>query len=126
MADDGTVEGAGMYLEGNILYDIELLVRNQTSSLVTFTNNLMPLPWAGPGGNNVNLDPLFVRVPVFNETTNFNSWEEAQVMKQWLSLRTGSPAVGTGPNGLDKGGVIRLGASISGEPVGRTPSSQAT
>jgi hypothetical protein len=38
----------------------------------------------------------------------------------------GSPALGTGPNGRDQGGVISLGASISGEPVGTTSQTAAT
>ena len=81
-----------MYLEGNILYDIENLVREQRSATVTFSNNLMSLPWNGPGGGNTtNADPLFKHVPQMAETY-FTSWEAAQVMKEWLSLRTGSPA----------------------------------
>jgi len=34
-------------------------------------------------------------------------------------LQPGSPAIGTGPNGLDMGALVPVGASISGEP--RTP-----
>ena len=33
-----------------------------------------------------------------------------------LRRAPGSPAIGTGPNGRDQGGVVPLGASISGEP----------
>src|SRR5204862_1614763 len=51
LADTGTVEGAGVYLEGNIIEDAEKLTRNVTTALVTFTNNLMPFAWSGPGGN---------------------------------------------------------------------------
>ncbi len=58
VADEGTAQAAGMYLEGNIMYDVEQLVRNQTTAVVTFTNNLMPLPWAGPGGDNASADPM--------------------------------------------------------------------
>ncbi len=125
MADDGTAEALGMYLEGNIMYDVENLVRNQTASLVTFSNNIMPLAWSGPGGGNQNVDPLFQHVPQLSETV-FTNWAQAQVMKQWLSLRAGSPAAGTGPSGLDQGAIIPMGVAISGEPVGATASSTAT
>ena len=40
-------------------------------------------------------DPLFRHTPQLSETTGFTSWAEAQVLKDWFSLRTGSPAVGT-------------------------------
>ncbi|HEU0008395.1 MAG TPA: lamin tail domain-containing protein, partial [Verrucomicrobiae bacterium] len=156
LADDGTVQGAGMYLEGNIILDAENLTRNVTTALVTFTNNIIyqlaGAPWAGPGGNNVNSDPLLTQIPPFSVTSNFTSWAAAQVMWEYFSLRAGSPAFGTGPNGRDKGGVavsgsgFRVpgsgnselgtlnselhgplrGASISGEPVGATRSTTAT
>ncbi|MBN2508107.1 MAG: lamin tail domain-containing protein [Verrucomicrobia bacterium] len=130
MADEGTDEGAGMYLEGNIIADAEALVRNQSASLVTFTNNLIHqldgTPWTGPGGNNVTADPLFHHMPVLAETTNFNVWADAQIMWQWLSLQPGSPALAAGPNGRDLGGVIPPGASVSGEPISPTPWTSAT
>lgn len=116
LADDGTTEGVGYYLEGNIIDDAEKLVRNQTSGVVTFTNNLMSLPWSGPGGNNTQASPLFYYVPELNETY-FSNWADAQVLKQWFRLQPGSPALGTGPNGVDKGALIPYGVSISGEPT---------
>ncbi|MBI4661907.1 MAG: lamin tail domain-containing protein [Verrucomicrobia bacterium] len=124
-SDPGAAEGAGLYLEGNIIYDAEKLTRNLRSANVTFTNNLMPFEWTGPGGNNLKADPMFQHLPQLSETTNFTSWSEAQVMRDWLKLRTGSPARATGPNGRDEGGVIPIGVSISGEPVGVTPSANA-
>lgn len=118
-ADDGTAEGAGMYLEGNIIYDAENLTRNLTTAMVTFTNNLMPFVWTGPGGANSTNDPMFKHVPQLSETM-FTNWADAQIMRDWLSLLSGSPAIGAGPNGRDLGGVIPLGASISGQPSGTT------
>lgn len=125
MADVGTAEGAGFHLEGNILHDIEALVQNQAASVVTFSNNLMQLPWAGPGGGNFSADPRFKYVPQISETMNFTSWQQAQVVKDWFSLRSGSPAHRTGPNGGDLGGLIPSGVSISGEPIGTTRSRNA-
>ncbi len=119
LEDAGVAEAAGMYLEGNIIYDAEKLVRNLTNAIVTLTNNLMPFPWSGPGGGNSTQNPLLKRIPLVSETY-FTNWAEAQVLRDWFSLQSNSPAIGTGPNGRDKGGVIPLGASISGEPVGTT------
>jgi hypothetical protein len=122
-----TTMGAGCYLEGNIIIDSKQLVRNYSApqTLVTFTNNLMPLIWSGPGGNNSTNDPMLQYIPSPAET-QFSSWEEAQIMWNWFSLRSGSPAFGAGPNGRDVGGVIPTGVSISGEPADITGSRDAT
>ena len=96
MADEGTAEGAGFHLEGNVIYDAEKLVRLQTTSLVTFTNNLMQLPWTGPGGGNFSAEPRFKYVPQLSETTNITTWQQGQALKDWFSLQSGSPARGAG------------------------------
>jgi hypothetical protein len=147
LADDGFSEDLGMYLEGNIIADAEKLMRFHTNSIVTYTNNIIAtngnwttnLLWTGPGGNNSTNDPLFktarfvagtgwmvgsTNLNVF--TSNMTSWAQAQVLWDWFSLKTNSPASGTGPNGLDKGGVINIGASVSGAPSGTTSQSNAT
>ncbi|MEO6035272.1 MAG: thrombospondin type 3 repeat-containing protein, partial [Verrucomicrobiota bacterium] len=125
MSDDGFPEGAGMYLEGNIIFDVEKLLRFYTNSIVTFTNNQMQLPWTGPGGNNSTADPLFNHTPLLSETV-FTNWAQAQIMRTWLGLQTNSPAIGTGPSGRDKGGIVSAGASISGEPGSVTNQTNAT
>ncbi|MBI5384326.1 MAG: lamin tail domain-containing protein [Verrucomicrobia bacterium] len=142
LADVNTAEGAGLHFEGNIIDDAEQLVYGRTNAVVTFTNNLISrlagAAWTGPGGNNGTNDPLFKYVPAVTETSNFTSWASAQVLWDWFSLRTGSPAVGAGPNGRDQGAVASApsplggeragvrGASISGEPIGTTPLTSAT
>ncbi|MFO1512112.1 MAG: lamin tail domain-containing protein [Verrucomicrobiota bacterium] len=130
VADAGIAEGAGMYLEGNIISDAEALVRGRTNAIVTLTNNLIyqlaGSSWSGPGGNNATNAPLFQYAPQLADTTNFDSWAAAQVMKDWFSLRSGSPAIGAGPNARDQGGVVPLGASIAGEPVATTAATSAT
>jgi hypothetical protein len=139
-----TLQGAGMYLEGNIILDAENLTRNVTTALVTYTNNIIRqltgATWTGDGGNNADVDPLFKHLPQYSDTTNFTSWAAAQVMREWFSLQAGSPARGAGPNGRDLGAVQQraagilpaeagqdarptLGASISGEPVGTSSTS---
>jgi hypothetical protein len=126
LSDNGAEEGAGMYLEGNIIYDIEAMTRNQVNAIITLSNNLLPVAWSGPGGNNtVGADPLFNHLPEMWETY-FTSWEGAQKMKQWLAVQEGSAAKATGHNGLDKGAAQHLGISISGEPDALTSRTAAT
>jgi hypothetical protein len=81
--------------------------------------------WSGPGGANAIANPLFKHVPVPSETY-FTNWAQAQIMKDWLSLQTNSPALGAGPNGRDQGAIVPFGASISGEPTGTTAANNAT
>ena len=117
----------GFYLEGNIIVDAEQLVRSYDAqqTTVTFHNNILPMPWTGPGSGNAVLDPMLKHIPQVSET-HFTSWEQAQVLRDWFSLQPGSPARGTGPNGTDKGGVIPLGVSISGTPRDITSLTTAT
>jgi len=119
--------GAGFYLEGNVIVDAEQLVRsyNPAKSIVTLNNNILPMPWDGPGTGNVVVDPQLKYVPQVSETY-FTSWEEAQVLRDWFSLQPGSFARGTGPNGTDMGGVIPLGVSVWGEPSDTTSMTSAT
>jgi hypothetical protein len=115
-ADDGTSEGAGAYFEGNLIHDIEQLARNLLSAQLTFTNNVLPLRWIGPGGGNTTAHPLLVHIPDMAET-RFSSWEEAQIMRRWLSLQPGSPGISTGPNGLDRGAIIPAGIALAHVPA---------
>jgi hypothetical protein len=122
-----TTFGAGFYLEGNIIVDAEQLVRNYDAgqTTVTFRNNLLPFAWTGPGSGNSTNDVRLKYIPQVSET-QFASWDQAQVMRDWFSLRPGSPALGAGPNGVDLGALIPEGASISGEPPAQTPATSAT
>jgi len=119
--------GRGYYVEGNIIFDASKLVRNYDAAqtTVTFNNNIVPMAWSGPGTNNVVANPLFKHVPTLAETV-FTNWAGAQIYWDWFSLLPGSPGIGTGPNGQDKGAVIRSGASISGEPVAATYATNTT
>ncbi|MEW6156460.1 MAG: lamin tail domain-containing protein [Verrucomicrobiota bacterium] len=123
--DEGATEGAGMYLEGNIIFDAEQLTRNLVAARVTFTKNLMPFPWSGPGGGNFSGDPKFKYVPRFEETF-FTTFDGAQILREWFSLQPSSPARASGLNGADRGGVVPLGATIAGEPSEVTNASTAT
>lgn len=125
MADEGKKEAAGMYLEGNIVVDAEQLVRFLTNARVTFTNNILPLPWAGLGGGNRVMNPMLRHVPSVGET-QFKTWEEAQVMWEWLALMPGSPAIGMGFDGRELGASGRFGAAVWGEPFPVTASHRAS
>jgi hypothetical protein len=122
-----TAFARGLYLEANIIWDIEQLVRNYdpTGTVVTLNNNIVSLPWAGPGTNNNMVDPMFSHIPQLSETA-FTSWSQAQIMRTWLELLPGSPALGAGPNQRNQGGVIPLGASLAGEPPSQTTDTSAT
>jgi hypothetical protein len=88
-------------------------------------NNILPMAWAGPGTSNVVTNPLLRHIPTLAETV-FTNWAGAQIYREWFSLQPGSPGIGTGPNGQNKGGVIPLGASISGEPPATTDRTNIT
>jgi hypothetical protein len=117
----------GCYLEANIVVDTEQLVRNYdpAETTVTLNNNILPLTWTGPGTNNLIANPLLTHIPTLAETA-FTSWSQAQIMRTWFAPQPGSPALGTGPNGQNKGGVIPIGISIHGEPAGTTSQTGAT
>jgi hypothetical protein len=123
-----TTFARGFYVEGNIIVDASQLVRNYTNpsqTTVTFNNNIVPTAWTGPGTNNTVTNPLLRHIPALSETV-FTNWSGAQIYREWFSLQTNSPAIATGLNGRDKGAVIPLGASISGEPPSSTSQTNAT
>ncbi|MBL9139503.1 MAG: lamin tail domain-containing protein, partial [Verrucomicrobiales bacterium] len=124
-ADEGTTEGAGMVLAGNIIVDAEKLTRDMGDAAVVFSDNLLPLPWAGPGTGNSLADPMLRKVPSLNDTF-FDSFEAAQVLREWLAPAEGSPAIRSGLNRQNRGGVVPLGVWISGEPEGTTADTTAT
>jgi len=122
-----TTFGEGVYLEGNIIADVEQLARNyeKGETIVTFVNNILPSAWDGPGGGNTVGDPKLKHIPQLSET-QFTNWAGAQILREWFSLQPGSPAIGTGPNERDQGGVIARGVSVSGEPRDTTEQTSAT
>ncbi len=111
----GLPGGAGADLDGNIFWDLDdnRLVSNFTNGTpLTVRRSIVPgTNW--PGEGNVSLDPRFVNVDPATIT--------CLTIAQDFGLRPGSPALGTGPNGLDMGAIVPAGASISGEPASPTP-----
>ena len=115
--------GAGAYIAGNILWDAPALAVNYNASNLTviFENNLLPSQWSGPGSNNVVADPLLDLSLISNPLTA--GW---RAVKAALTPKAGSPALGTGLGGFDKGGLNPRGLLVWGEPVGATPLTSAT
>ncbi|NQU20500.1 MAG: lamin tail domain-containing protein, partial [Candidatus Nealsonbacteria bacterium] len=122
-ARDGQWQGDGAYLDGNIFYNVDRLFENPDPaghpSVVTVNNSIIypvPLgetvPWTGTG--NLNVDP---------QLRNTTGVTDPRIDFQLL---LNSPAVGTGPNGQDMGGLVPGGATISGEPPAVTTETSAT
>ncbi len=112
----GIDPGLGADLDGNIILHTPRLFENQTNGFQNVTVNRCILPASWPGTGNLVADPLLTR-------TNGVTW---QTIRSDFRLLAGSPALGTGPNGLDRGALVPAGASISGEPVSPTPVTTAT
>src|SRR6185369_10618299 len=113
-----TTGGAGALLEGNIIFNVPQLLENYTNAVMSVTLNqcVLPAAWGGAGTGNVVGDPQLL------QTSNV-TW---QTITNDFRLRSGSPAVGTGPNGLDIGALVPAGASLAGEPISPTPLTSAS
>ncbi len=109
-----TAFARGMYLENNIISDIEELVRNYDAAqtTVTLSNNVIPISWTGPGASNLVTGPIFMHTPSVAET-QFTNWTGAQVLREWLKLQTNSPGVAAGWEGTDQGAYDMPGARVS-------------
>jgi hypothetical protein len=112
--------GRGVLMNGNIMWDLR-----STIPFFAFTNGVMFMVANDNiiqgtnmnfGGNSTN-DPMFV------------NWQTPLTylnIRSNLALLPGSPAIGTGPNGLDRGALVPAGPSISGEPPTFTTNTSAT
>jgi hypothetical protein len=119
----GVSSGKLADLDGNIIWDVTAarLANAFTNPPAQFLVNRSilpgPLPAGASGGGNVIEDPRFVGYPGTLTVEN---------IRAALALRPGSPALGTGPNGLDMGALVPAGASISGVPRSPTFHTSAT
>ena len=106
--------GKGADLVGNIFWDYKQVFENQfaqqgeTDPQITLNRNLVDESVHYLGENNIDADPQFI-----DPDKNFY-------------LQPTSPAIGSGPNGLDMGAYVPAGASISGEPLDSTTATSAT
>jgi len=92
--------GKGAYLDGNIFWNNNELFKHleQATGEVVINRSIVPEEFIGLGQDNIDADPVFV-----DSGTDFR-------------LKAGSPAIGTGPCGLDMGAYVPAGAAICGEP----------
>ncbi|HEV8293514.1 MAG TPA: hypothetical protein VGP94_16375, partial [Tepidisphaeraceae bacterium] len=96
--------GKGAYLDGNIFVNTPTLFSDfQASTQIVVNRSVVPATEVGRGVGNTSGDPRVVN-PAGGD----------------FSLRPGSVAIDSGPNGLDMGAVVPVGASISGEPAATT------
>jgi len=94
-----TSPGLGAYLDGNIFWDMSLLFDEVTDATdLAVNHSIIPSEFHYLGQGNIDADPLFV-----DPNDDFN-------------LKLVSPAIGTGPWGLDMGAYVPSGAAICGEP----------
>lgn len=115
--------GGGAIYEGNIAYDLDPIIAanpfplyDPASSFFVVSHSLTQgTNW--PGDGNLSSDPMFV---------NLSGPMTAANIRSNLALLAGSPAIGTGPNGLDMGALVPAGASISGAPSEPTTNTTAT
>ena len=115
--------GAGTYIAHNVIWDAPALTANYnpTNYTVIFDDNILPLPWNGSGSNNMVRDPMLNLGLITNVATA--DWK---TVKAALTPQPGSPALGTGLGGHDKGGLKPLGVLVYGEPSGVTRATSAT
>src|SRR5262249_4313307 len=107
--------GSGMYAANNIIYDCSVLHRfyNAANHTVIMDNNILSVPWSGPGSGNQVIDPK-LNLGVLNGTAPTNA-TLAQV-RLAAQLLPGSPAIGAGFGGLNLGGLQPHGIVIAGAP----------
>jgi len=123
LANAAETPAAGGNVQGNIVWDSAALVRRYNAALTNLqlNDNLLPVAWTGPGANNVVADPVLKLALITTPTTA----NDAQVRAAFVP-DIGSPAIATGPFGLDKGALVPAGIAIGGVPVSPTPGSSAT
>ncbi|MBE3098266.1 MAG: lamin tail domain-containing protein [Planctomycetes bacterium] len=122
-ARSGQWQAGGVYLDGNIFQDVSLMFENPDwaghpvpieMDRCLFPDTGETVHWTGTG--NSNEDPRLAGVAGIDlAQVNANTIE---AFRSAFDLRPGSPAIGAGPNGVDIGGRVAQGASVSGEPVG--------
>ncbi len=124
VAPDASI-GSGMYAAYNIIYDCSVLHRlyDPAHHTVIMDNNILSVPWTGPGSGNQVVDPR-LNLSSLNGIAPTNvTVAQLRVAAQLLP---GSPAIRAGFGGLNLGGLQPHGIGISGEPVGTTTSTSAT
>jgi len=95
----GSTPGLSAYLNGNIFWNNAAEFQNVAGQVqLVIDHSILPAQWHSYGVGNIDADPLFV-----DAGTDFH-------------LKAGSPAIGTGPCGMDMGAFVQAGAAVCGEP----------
>ncbi len=116
--DPGTTAGAGMVLEGNLIYSPVPIARNLSgASTVTLNNNLLSAAWTGAGGGNVVTGALLAGPLEIPTPEPWNYQGVSAEIRARVKPIAQSPARRTGPNGTDKGATRPRGVSLSGLPT---------
>ena len=111
----GAAPARAVWLDGDIFWHHPVVMANLDTNLLTqgalevrVDHSILPQPGPWSGVGNSDEDPRFV-----NPTNDFH-------------LRAGSPALGSGPFGLDMGALVSAGARVTGEPSPLTARREAT
>jgi len=105
----GRRPGQGAYIDGNIFWNTPLTIEGiDELTILAVNNSILPSEWHSFGVGNIDADPVFV-----DADKDFR-------------LKAGSPAIGTGPCGLDMGASVPAGAAIYGKPDEITYRTDAT
>jgi hypothetical protein len=133
--ESGTTNGALVDIPDPRAFDTGRLSQGQPQ--VTVNNCIIPSQFHYLGTNNLNLDPQFVyptnlvEINVNDYTNGFDGFDfdafvSANRLVPDLHLLAGSPAIGTGFNGVDLGVYVSTNAVIGGEPPDLTSETSAT
>ncbi len=107
--------GRGAYLDGNIFVNTPVVFADlEPTTELTVNRSILPLEYHTYGVGNLEEDLRLADPAQFD-----GDWGD-------FSLLPGSPAIGTGPNGLDMGAMVPAGPSITGEPPALTAQTDAT
>jgi hypothetical protein len=115
----GVPGGRGILMDGNIFWDVRAespFLNLDDTMFFVMSHSIIPGTNVAGIGNSTN-DPMFV---------NWQGPITAANIRSNLALLPGSPAIGTGPNGLDMGALVPSGASISGVPTSPTTNTNIT
>lgn len=117
--------GRGAIVEGNVYWNPpgwegvnfeNAASSNHVAELTAAFNIFAAEDRLSQGPDNQRIDPHLVSLEPAG-------WPE---LTNAFRLRPGSPAIATGPNGLDRGALVPSGASISGEPFSPWPTNRVT
>ncbi|MHB9047020.1 MAG: lamin tail domain-containing protein [Pirellulales bacterium] len=122
-------EGKGAYLDGNIFWDVPQRIFegvDQSLSGAPFTTQLEMNRTLVPPGRAA--DKIAARPGTIMDLGVGNLAGDPRFVDAMrdFTLRLGSPALGTGPHGLDMGAMVPAWASISGVPAAPTVETSAT